>query len=70
MISTEVSSLAAHNKSVKHLLHNVQLIVVVLGDLGQFRCDVESLILNESQARHVRGLELLREKILHDEHIV
>jgi hypothetical protein len=42
--------------------------VVVLGALGQLLCDVEFLILIKSQARFVRSLDLLREKILHDKY--
>jgi hypothetical protein len=37
--------------------------VVVLGGLGQLRSDIEFLVLIESQARCVCGLELLREQI-------
>jgi hypothetical protein len=43
--------------------------IVVRGGLGQFRRDVEFLILIESQACCVRGLELLSEQILHNEHV-
>jgi hypothetical protein len=65
---------------MKHLLftvarvecrrHNIQLVVVVLGGLGQLRCDVGFLVLIKSQARCVCILKVLREHILHDKHIV
>jgi hypothetical protein len=48
---------------VEYLRHNVQLLIIVLG-----RSDVEFLILIESQACCLQGLQLLRESILHDEH--
>jgi hypothetical protein len=54
----------------KYLRHDVQLMGVILGGLGQLRCDVEFLILVESQTCCVRGLQLLREQILHHKHIV
>jgi hypothetical protein len=44
--------------------------VVMLGDLSKLRSDVEFLILIELQACCVRGLQLLREQILHDKHRV
>jgi hypothetical protein len=55
---------------VEYLRHNVQLVVVVLGGLGQLRCDVEFLILIESQARYMLGLKVLREQIIYDKHVV
>jgi hypothetical protein len=67
-------------KNSRHLLfivtraeycrHDVQLMVVMLSGLGQFCCDVEFLILIESQACCARGIQHFREKILHDKHIV
>jgi hypothetical protein len=44
--------------------------VVVLGGLGQLRSDIEFPVLIESQASCRRGLQLLREQILYDEHVV
>jgi hypothetical protein len=41
--------------------HDVELVVAVLSGLGQLRSDIEFLVLIESQAFYVRGLELLRE---------
>jgi hypothetical protein len=55
---------------VEYLRHNVQLLVVMIGGEGQLRSDVELLVLIESQARWVQGLELLREQIFHDERVV
>jgi hypothetical protein len=65
---------------VKHLLlivarveysrDGVQLTVVALGELSLLRCDVEFLILIESQTRCMRGLELFCEQTLHDKYIV
>jgi hypothetical protein len=52
----------------EYLRYDSQLMVVVLGALGQLLCDVEFLILIKSQARFVRSLDLLREKILHDKY--
>jgi hypothetical protein len=62
---------------VKHLLfivarveyprHYVELMVVMLGDLGQIRSDIEFLVVIESQACCMCGLELLREQIFNDE---
>jgi hypothetical protein len=57
-------------KRAEYLRHDEQLIVVVLDGLGQLRCDDEFLILVESQACCMSGLQLLREQILHDKHIV
>jgi hypothetical protein len=37
------------------------LMVAVLGGLGQLRSDIEFLVVIESQACCVRGLELFRE---------
>jgi hypothetical protein len=42
----------------------------MLGGLGQLRCEVEFLILIESQACWVRSLQLPREHILHNIYIV
>jgi hypothetical protein len=44
--------------------------VVVLSGLGQLGSDVEILVRIESQACCVRGLELFREYILYDQHVV
>jgi hypothetical protein len=55
---------------VEYLRHYVELMVVVLGGLGQLRSDIEFLFHIESQACYMRGLELLREHILRDEHVV
>jgi hypothetical protein len=55
---------------VKYLRQNVQLVVIVLGCVGQFHSNVEFLVLIESQARCERSLELLREKSLYDEDVV
>jgi hypothetical protein len=44
--------------------------VVVLGGLGQLRSYIEFLVHMESQACCMRGLELLREQIFHDEHVI
>jgi hypothetical protein len=52
------------------LQHDVELMVVMHGGLSQLRSDLEFLILVESQVYCVRGLKLLREKILHDKHMV
>jgi hypothetical protein len=41
--------------------HDVELMVVVIGGLGQLRSDIEFLVLIESQLCCVRGLELFRE---------
>jgi hypothetical protein len=41
--------------------HDIQLVGVMLGVLGQLRSDIEFLVLIESQACRVHGLELLRE---------
>jgi hypothetical protein len=54
----------------EYLRNDVQLMVVMLGGLGQLRCDVEFLVLIESQACCVGDLQLPREQILHDKHIV
>jgi hypothetical protein len=54
----------------EYLRHDVQLMVVMLGGPGQLRCDVEFLILIESQACCVRGFQPLCEQILHDKHTV
>jgi hypothetical protein len=50
-----------HVARVENLLHDVELMVVVLGGLGQLRSDVEFLVRIESQASCVRGFELFRE---------
>jgi hypothetical protein len=55
---------------VDFLLNNIQLVIVVLGGLGQHRNDVEFLVLIESQARCVRDLQLLREQILDGKNII
>jgi hypothetical protein len=46
---------------VEYLRHDVELMDVVLSVLFQLRSDVEFLVLIESQACRVLGLELLRE---------
>jgi hypothetical protein len=53
----------------KYLRNDVQRMVVVLGGLGKLRSDIEFLILIESQACCVLGLQFLREQILHHIHI-
>jgi hypothetical protein len=55
---------------VEYLRHKKQLVVVVLGGLGQICSDIEFLVLIELQARFLRGLELLRGQILHDKDVV
>jgi hypothetical protein len=54
----------------EYLGHDVMLMVVMLRGLGQLRCDVEFLIMIESQAWFVRDLQLLREKKLYGKHLV
>jgi hypothetical protein len=55
---------------VEYLRHDVQLIVDMFGGLEQLDCDVEFLILIESQVSCVCGLQVLRENILHEKHKV
>jgi hypothetical protein len=47
---------------VENLRHYVQLMVVVLGGLGQLRSDIEFLVVIESKACCMCSLELLREQ--------
>jgi hypothetical protein len=54
----------------EYIRHDLQLMVVELGGLGQLRSNFEFLILRESEARCMCGIKLLREQILHDKHIV
>jgi hypothetical protein len=46
---------------VENLRHDLELMVFVLSGLGQLRSDIEFLVLIESQACCVRGLEIFRE---------
>jgi hypothetical protein len=46
---------------VENLRHDVEMMVVVLGGLGQLRSDIEFLVLIESQACGMRGIELFDE---------
>jgi hypothetical protein len=55
---------------VEYLIHDAQVMVVVLGGLGQLRSDIGFLVLIESQVCCVCGFQQLREQILHDEHEV
>jgi hypothetical protein len=54
----------------EYLRLDVQLVIVQLDGLGQNRSGAEFLILIKSHTLYMRGLELLREKILHDKHTV
>jgi hypothetical protein len=45
-------------------------VVFVLGGFSQLRCELKFLIPIEYQVRCVRGLELLRDQIFHDEHVI
>jgi hypothetical protein len=54
----------------EYLRHDVQLMVVMLGGLGQLRCDIEFLILMQSQACCMRGIQLLHKQIILERHIV
>jgi hypothetical protein len=55
---------------VEYLRHDVELMFFVLSRLSQLRSDIYFLVLVESQACCVPGLEIFRKKILYDERVV